>query len=306
MQNRMFKVAATTAVMIMCVGSSARVVFAGEQQGHGNQGRFDDFDRFKKLVVLSATVDMENETVTLHGLNFGKKAQSVFCETDRMKVVRWSDTEIVVRFPKAVQDGSYLFTVARGNFDLERGDFYVTKVTSSAGGAGGGGAQGPAGPQGPAGAQGPEGPAGAVGATGPAGATGAAGPAGPVGPQGPQGAPGAPGLPGGQGPAGPAGPAGGVSGYERVQVVNDPPFSLALNSTAAPVVALCPAGKVPVGGGYEPVALTNSAIWLTPVQSSPLFTEDGQSGWSVTLRNNTSSTKGSVQVVVSVLCALPQ
>src|SRR6187401_1011937 len=107
MQNRMFKVAATAAVMVMCVGGSAHVVFAGEQQGHVNQGWFDDrffyFDRFKKRLVLSATVDVEEETVTLHGLNFGKKAQSVFCETDRMKVVRWSDTEVVVRFPKAVQ-----------------------------------------------------------------------------------------------------------------------------------------------------------------------------------------------------------
>ena len=96
MQNRMFKVAAISAVMVMCVGGSAHVVLAGEPQGHGNQGRFDDrfddFDRFKKLVVLSATVDLEQETVTLHGLNFGKKVQSDFCETNRMKVVRWSDT----------------------------------------------------------------------------------------------------------------------------------------------------------------------------------------------------------------------
>ena len=97
-----------------------------------------------------------------------------------------------------------------------------------------------------------------------------------------------------------------MSGYERVQVVNDPPFSLAMNTTAPPVVALCPAGKVPVGGGYEPVAVNNASMYLTPIQSSPIFTEDGRAGWTVTLRNNTTSARGPVQVVVSVLCGLPQ
>ena len=73
-----------------------------------------DFDRWKPLVVLSAFVDLTNETVTLRGLNFGKKVPTVFCETQQMRVLSASNTELVVRFPKAIADGTYLFTVARG------------------------------------------------------------------------------------------------------------------------------------------------------------------------------------------------
>ena len=67
-----------------------------------------------------------------------------------MKVLRSSDTEVVVRFPKTVKDGTYLFTVARGNSDHERGEFHVAKVSA---GSGGGeterGVEGPPGPAGP-------------------------------------------------------------------------------------------------------------------------------------------------------------
>ena len=161
---------------------------------------FDDFDRWKQLVVLAAFVDAENETVTLRGLNFGKKAPTVFCETERMKVLK-CERHGSGRALSEERDGrDVLFTVARGNLDLERGEFYVAKVTSVAGAgrrarAGTCGAagscrtagtcwtQGPAGPAGPAGAVGPAGPAGAAGAAGPAGAAGAVGPAGPAGPR---------------------------------------------------------------------------------------------------------------------------
>ncbi len=56
--------------------------------------------------------------------------------------MRRSRSEVVVRFPKAVKDGTYLFTVARGNDDHERGTFYVTKVTAGATGEGTAGAEG--------------------------------------------------------------------------------------------------------------------------------------------------------------------
>ena len=150
------------------------------QSNHNS--RFDDFDRWKQVVVLSAFVDVENETATLRGLYFGKKTPTVFCETEKMKVLRSSDTEIVVRFPKAVKDGTYLFTVARGNLNHERAEFHVAKVsTGSGGGETERGAEGPPGPAGPVGPAGPEGP---VGPQGPAGVAGATGPAGPAGAQG--------------------------------------------------------------------------------------------------------------------------
>ena len=123
MRRVVYKFAASTA-MVMCAAGGAQAW--GEPQGQelnaqASHSRFDDFDRWKQLVVLAAFVDVENETVTLRGLNFGKKTPTVFCETERMKVLKSSDTEVVVRFPKSVDDGSYLFTVARGNLDLERG-----------------------------------------------------------------------------------------------------------------------------------------------------------------------------------------
>jgi Collagen triple helix repeat (20 copies) len=322
MERVVYRVAASAVIVICAARGAQAAAAAGEGQGFNEQSsyaRFDDFDRLNKVVVLAAFVDVENQTVTLRGLNFGKKVPTVFCETYRMKVLRSSETEVVVRFPEAVEDGTYLFTVARGNGDSERGEFYVTKLASGGGGetgtAGPAGPEGPAGPQGPVGPQGPAGPqgvagaAGAPGEAGPAGAPGAVGPAGPQGLQGLQGAtgaPGAPGLPGAQGPAGPAGPAGGLVGYEQVQVVNDPALTVAGNAAALSIIAWCPAGKVLVGGGYEPApsATTNGAIWLTPIASGPVASTDGtQWGWSVTLRNLTSQSRSNVLLRVSALCA---
>ena len=202
----------------------------------------------KPLVVTAAFVDVANETVTLRGSNFGKKP-TVFCETQQMQVLRASNTEIVVRFPDDVREGTYLFTVARGNHDagarrVLRPEDARRRRQRHAGPGGSGraagsrgtlrvrqaskvrldrsgrqvrqGAVGPAGPAGAAGATGATGAAGSVGPAGPAGAPGAMGPAG-LGPAGSQGPAGAMGLPGGVGPVGPQGPAArpaGSTGYE--------------------------------------------------------------------------------------------
>ena len=315
MERLRFKLAAS-AVMIICAANGAQAAPAGEQQDVNSQSyhsRFDDFDRWKQVVVLSAFVDGEKQTVTLRGLHFGKKTPTVFCETEKMKVLRSSDTEVVVRFPKTVKDGTYLFTVARGNSDRERGEFHVAKVSAVSGGGetergvegppGPAGPEGPAGPQGPAGAAGPAGATGAVGPQGPAGSQGPAGPQGIPGAPGAPGTPGAPGLPGAQGPAGPAGPAGGLLGYQRVEVVNDAFPTVAGNTTTASVVAWCPPGKVLLGGGYEPATPTNQAMWLTPIASGPILSTQGDSGWSVTLRNLMTNTRANVQVRVTALCA---
>jgi hypothetical protein len=89
-----------------------------------------------------------------------------------------------------------------------------------------------------------------------------------------------------------------------VQVVNDPPLTVGMNATSPPIIAWCPAGKVLVGGGYEPATLTNSAIWLTPIASGPvLSTDETQVGWGVTLRNMMTQSRGTVLVRVSALCA---
>ena len=185
-----------------------------------------------------------------------------------------------------------------------------------AGPAGAQGAAGPQGPQGATGAQGPQGPQGPKGDTGsgvnvtgsvavvgdlPAGAAlgdayivtgtghlhvwdGAAWvDAGPVrGPEGPQGATGGAGPAGPQGPAGPAGPAGadgadgGLAGYQVVTgaAVTVTPFDFDVSATA-----MCPAGKVAVGGG---ASVADSASQIDIAQSYPAA---GGAGWSVTVHN---------------------
>jgi hypothetical protein len=306
---------AASAAMVLCAAAGVQAAVAGQNQDQRAEARHisvDDFDRWKQVVVLAAFVDTSKETVTLRGLYFGKKTPTVFCETERLKVLRSTDTEVVVRLPKTVQDGTYLFTVARGNLDHERATFYVAKVGRAGGDTGG--TEGPAGPAGPVG---PAGPAGVAGATGPAGPAGADGPAGSAGPQGSAGlqgpaglpgsagvpgapgAPGAPGLPGAQGPAGPAGPAGGLVGYEVVSA--DSALGVVANNTMVTASAGCSEGKLPLGGGFEPVALsaTNNVIFLTPISSGP-----SGNGWSVTLRNNTGVSRSNVQFRVWAVCVV--
>jgi hypothetical protein len=62
----------------------------------------------------------------------------------------------------------------------------------------------------------------------------------------------------------------------------------------------CPDGKLPLGGGFEPTVLstTNNVVLLTPVSSGPSGT-----GWSVSLRNNTGSSRLNVQFRVWAVCA---
>ena len=88
MERLNFKFAAS-AVMIICAANGAQAG-GGQQEvnAQSNHSRFDDFDRWKQVVVLSAFVDVEEETATLRGLHFGKKTPTVFCETEKMKVLR--------------------------------------------------------------------------------------------------------------------------------------------------------------------------------------------------------------------------
>jgi hypothetical protein len=103
------------------------------------------------------------------------------------------------------------------------------------------GPPGPSGPVGPAGPVGPGGPAGTVGPAGPVGTTGPAGPGGAMGPAGPTGPAGPP------GPAGPAGRAGGLAGYEVAY--SDTGFIPAVAGDEQYATAVCPSGKVVLGGG---------------------------------------------------------
>jgi hypothetical protein len=123
--------------------------------------------------------------------------------------------------------------------------------------------QGPQGLQGPRGDTGPKGATGARGATGPKGATGATGGAGP------QGIPGA---------------AGGLSGYQVVTKDGDYTEETGGFVKFVGDAAVCPAGKVAVGGGASgSLSFNNSSEGsLDLVQSYP-DQQGGNSQWSATV-----------------------
>jgi hypothetical protein len=280
----------------------------------------------KQLIVTSASVDRVNDTVTLKGSGFGAKKPTVFCELTQMNVLNATDEELVVAFPASALDGTFLFTVARGNGATERASFFVTAnrpevLQGAQGPAGPQGPPGPAGPKGDAGAQGAQGPPGEKGetglqgpkgdpgATGPQGVEGPQGPQGPTGSpgsQGPQGIPGPTGLQGAQGVMGPIGPAGpqgtaGLSGYERV--VGDS-GTLSMNpGVSSFVTAVCPTGKRVVGGGHELASSSSQQLGVT--MSAP-FESTVMSGWRVNFRNSLNAALTNVQVRANVVCALVQ
>jgi hypothetical protein len=184
--------------------------------------------------------------------------------------------------------------------------------------AGAPGPQGASGPQGATGAQGPQGPQGAKGDTGagvhvsgsvptaadlPAGAAegdayivlatghlhvwdGAAwidagevrGPAGPAGPTGATGPSGPQGVAGPAGPAGADGDDGGLAGYE---IVTGAAQSILEADFVVTTSAVCPAGKVALGGGAS-IADPMGEVLVT---SSRPTVAGATYGWSVTLLN---------------------
>ena len=122
----------------------------------------------KPLVVLSAAVNRSAETLTLKGQNFGSTAPAVYCESMPMTVISASDTQLVVMFPAAMPDGTYLVTVARGNGKPDVGVFYATAQTIATV-EGHDGATGVTGSRGEMGPQGPPGPGRAGGTSGASG-----------------------------------------------------------------------------------------------------------------------------------------
>lgn len=119
------------------------------------------------------------------------------------------------------------------------------------------------------------------------------GPAGPQGPQGPVG------LPGAMGPQGPAG-ANGVSGLEVVDATTVG-FAAPRLVNVAPIELACPAGKVPVSGGYD---LMNTAAQQLQVITSTAVNDDTLVGWRLIVRNMFGPTSLSgAQVRIYAACA---
>jgi hypothetical protein len=142
------------------------------------------------------------------------------------------------------------------------------------------------GPQGLTGPVGPQGPVGETGATGAQGPIGPQGPVGPAGPQGPQGA---------QGPAG----AGGLSGYQIVTASTNP----TVGATTQAMTAACPAGKMAIGGGGQPVFDSGISGYFDLIAlhaSRPTF--DG-TGWNVQAADPNLEQGTGWHLVVYAVCA---
>ena len=165
-------------------------------------------------IVISATVNYGQNTLTITGQNFGS-SPTVTLDSLTFPTQSSAGSQIVANFPtgtppSSFTPGTYFLTVVFKNqlpviYTVDIGANGLqgpSGATGSTGPAGATGAPGPAGPAGPAGpiglpgpagAQGPVGTAGVAGATGPQGPAGATGATGAQGPQGPQGSQGAPG-----------------------------------------------------------------------------------------------------------------
>lgn len=245
-----------TVILVLCTGVVARA--DAEEQAGG---------RARQLVVMTAMLDRANEVLVLEGENFGPGTPTVLCGPFEMTVLGATDRQLVVLFPAAIADGTYLFTVFRGASQVERDRFYVTAMTPKV-------LEGPQGPQGPPGPQGPQGPQGLQGEMGPAGATG---------------------------PQGPAGAAGrdGVSGYE-VEAADTVPFDAGRSTEVPPIQVACEAGKKPIGGGYQ--MLNAASNGLNVVSSMPV-NEEGFVGWRVVVRNQFSPLIFGARVRVFAVCA---
>ena len=104
------------------------------------------------------------------------------------------------------------------------------------------------------------------------------------------------------GPTGPQGPAGvnGVTGQVWVDAMTEP-FSAPRQVNVPPIEVACPAGKVPVAGGYE---LLNLNTHNLQVIHSRAVNDSSLVGWRVVVRNMFGPTSLSgCQVRIFVGCA---
>jgi hypothetical protein len=300
----------------------------------------------KQVFVTSANVDRKNDTVTLKGQNLGGRKSIVFCETFLMSVLSATEEDLLVSFPASSLEGTFLFTVIRGNGNnpTDRAYFYVTtsrpQIIQ--------GTEGPAGPQGPVGPQGPQGETGPQGAQGPQGVAGAKGDVGPQGPQGPQGLKGDVGATGAQGPAGAAGAQGpkgdtglqGQQGPQGLQGLPGAPGAQGPQGLQGPQGVPGPQGFAGVNGvsGYERVQGDSPTLQLAPTVTSSVSVAcpagkravaggfemvsmssqslsvigslpvdtTTSSSWRVAFRNSTTGSISNIQVRVHAICAFVQ
>lgn len=142
--------------------------------------------------------------------------------------------------------------------------------------------------QGPKGDNGHDGPQGPKGDNGPQGPKGDQGPQGPAGPTGPQ------------GPAGSNGVLGVTGGAAAIQSGSTGSF----DGKTGTAYAYCPAGKVPLSGGFDLSAQTQNSVWPAVAASVPTYNSGtGLYGWKVVLKAPSSSSNlASMGFTAYVVC----
>jgi hypothetical protein len=116
---------------------------------------------FGFLSIGAASFDVQEETLAIHGSNFGSSKGQVWMNGQALPVLSWARTQIVVRLSSNTRPGTYVLLVTRGQ-GLGRTDTLDVTI----GGLGFPGERGPQGEPGPPGPQGEPGPQGAPGPPG--------------------------------------------------------------------------------------------------------------------------------------------
>ena len=109
-----------TALLLVILGTDlayAQNKGSGNDNGNGNSS--------KQLMVLGTSVDRNNQTLTIQGLDFGSQTPLVWCEMEQMTVISATNNQIVVFLPAAGPNGTHLLTVSRGNSAQDIGFFNV-------------------------------------------------------------------------------------------------------------------------------------------------------------------------------------
>lgn len=162
-----------------------------------------------------------------------------------------------------------------------KGDTGLQGPAGAPGPKGDTGAQGPIGIQGPKGDKGDTGPQGDTGATGAPGLQGPKGDKGDTGLTGPKGDTGATGATGAQGPKGDKGDTGPAGASDITYVKNTGTLP---GLVASEFRAYCPAGKMPISGGYN-VNLNQNLQASIHIPTNQPFSDGSGSFWRVVIDN---------------------
>ena len=168
----MKKARALVPVLLLCLGTSGAAASpsrAANDDDRKRDERKGDRDDRRPLVVISASADLDAETLTIHARHFGHEPPHVALAGVPLEILGFDPEQILAKLPPGALPGTYQLLVWRGH-KSDDGNSASLDITI--------GAVGP---------EGPPGPKGDLGDPGLPGEKGDAGDPGPQGIQGPKG-----------------------------------------------------------------------------------------------------------------------